>query len=45
MTNNPKVVLEEVLNTFLRQHNTEDRELSAYTVELIPHSLKLYNQT
>ena len=25
------VVLEEVLNSFLRQHNTEDGKVSAYT--------------
>ena len=29
VTNNAKVVPEEVLNSFLRQHNTEDGELSA----------------
>ena len=45
VTNNPKVVLEEVLNSFLRQHNTEDGELSAYTEELISHLPKLYNRT
>ena len=45
MTNDPKVVLEEVLNSFLRQHNTEDGELSAYTEELISHLPKLYNRT
>ena len=45
MTNDPKVVLEEVLNSFLRQHNTEDGELSAYTEELISHLTKLYNRT
>ena len=45
VTNDPKVVLEEVLNSFLRQHNTENGELSAYTEELISHLLKLYNQT
>ena len=45
MTNDPKVVLEEVFNSFLRQHNTEDGELSAYTEELISHVPKLYNQT
>ena len=44
-TNDPKVVLEEVLNSFQRQHNTEDEELSAYTEELISHLPKLYNQT
>ena len=45
VTNDPKVVLEEVLNSFLRQHNTEDGELSAYTEELISHLPKLYNWT
>ena len=45
VTNDPKVVLEEVLNSFLRQHNAEDGELSAYTEELISHLPKLYNQT
>ena len=45
VTNDPKVVLEEVLNSFLRQHNTEDGELSAYTEELISQLPKLYNRT
>ena len=45
VTNDPKVVLEEVLNSFLRQHNTENGELSAYTEELISHLTKLYNRT
>ena len=45
VTNDPKVVLEKVLNSFLRRHNTEDGELSAYTEELISHVRKLYNQT
>ena len=45
VTNDPKVVLEEVLNSFLRQHNTEDGELSAYTEELISHLPTLYNWT
>ena len=45
VTNDPKVVLEEVLYSFLRQHNTEDGELSAYTEELISHLPKLYNRT
>ena len=35
VTSDAKVVLEEVLNSFLRQHNTEDGELSAYTEELL----------
>ena len=45
VTNDPKVVLKEVLNSFLRQHNTEDGELSGYTEELISHLPKLYNET
>ena len=45
MTNDPKVVLEEAINSFLRQHNTEDGELSAYTEELIYHLPKFYNRT
>ena len=45
LTNDPKVVLEEVLNSFLRQQNSEDGELSAYTEELISHLPKLYNRT
>ena len=45
VTNDSKVVLKEVLNSFLRQHNTEDGELSAYTEELISHLPKLYNRT
>ena len=45
VTNDPKVVLEEVLNSLLRQHDTEDGELSAYTEELISHLPKFYNRT
>ena len=45
VTNDSKVVLEEVLNSFLRQHNTEEGELSEYTEELISHLPKLYNRT
>ena len=45
VTNDPKVVLEEVVNSFQRQHNTEDGDLSAYTEEWISHFPKLYNQT
>ena len=45
VTRDPKVVLEEVLNSFLRQHNTEDGKLSEYTEELISHLPKLYNRT
>ena len=44
VANDPKVVLEEVLNSFQRQHNTKDEELSAYTEELISHLPKLYNR-
>ena len=44
VTNDPKVVLEEVLNSFQHQHNTEDEELSVYTEELISHLPKLYNR-
>ena len=44
VTDDPKVVLEEVLSSFLRQHNTDDGELSAYTEELISHLPKLYNR-
>ena len=45
VTNDSKVFLEEVLHSFLRQHNTEDGELSAYTEELILHLPKIYNRT
>ena len=45
VTNDPKVVLEEVLNSFQRHQNTEDEELSAYTKQLISHLPKLYNPT
>ena len=45
VTKDPKVVLEEVLDRFQRQHNTEDEELSAYTEELISHLPKHYNRT
>ena len=45
VTNAPKVVLEEVLNSFHRHHNPEDGEQSAYTEELISHLPKLYNRT
>ena len=30
MTNDPKVAIEEVLNSFKRQHNAEEGELSHY---------------
>ena len=36
-TNNPKVVTGEVLNSFKRQHNAEDGELSDYNKNLISH--------
>ena len=42
VTNDPKV---EVLNSFQRQQNTKDEELSAYTEVMISHLTKLYNQT
>ena len=45
VTNDPKVVLEEVFNSFQRQHNTEEDGLSAYTEEVILHLPKLYNRT
>ena len=45
VTKDPKVVLEEVVNSFQRQHNTKDEELSAYTEEMISHLPKLYNRT
>ena len=45
VTNDLKVVPEEFLNSFKRQHNTEDQELSAYTEELISHLPKPYNRT
>ena len=37
VTKDPKVVLEEVLDSFQRPHNTEDEELSEYKEELISH--------
>ena len=45
VTNDPKVVLEELLNSSQRHHNTEDGEPSAYTEESISHLPKLYNRT
>ena len=45
VTNDPKVVVEEVVNSFQRQHITEDGKLSAYTEELISHLPKLCNRT
>ena len=45
VTNDTKKVLEEVLNSFVPQHNTEDEELSAHTEELILHLPKVYNRT
>ena len=43
--NNSKVVIEEVLNSFKRQHNAEDGELSEYTKNLISQPPNLYNRT
>ena len=45
VTNNPKVVIEEVLNSLKRQHNAEDGELYDYTKHLILHLPQLYNRT
>ena len=36
--------MKEVLDSFQRQHITEDGELSAYTKELISHLPRLYNR-
>ena len=44
VTNDPKVFLGEVLNSFQRQQHTADEELSAQTEELMPHLPKLYNR-
>ena len=43
--NDPKEVIEEVLNSFKRQHNAKDGELSDYTKNLISHLPKPYNRT
>ena len=43
--NDPKVVPEKVLNSFQRQHNTEEEELSVYTEELISHFPKRHHRT
>ena len=45
VTNDPKVVLEKVLSSFKRQHNTKDGELSAHPEELISHLPELYIRT
>ena len=45
VTNDPKVVVKEELNSFKRQHNAGDREFSDYTENLISHLPKLYNET
>ena len=37
--------MDEVLNSFKRQHNAEDRELSDYTKNLISYLPKVYNGT
>ena len=42
--NDPNVVVEDVLNSFKRQHNTEDVELSAYVKEVISHLPTIYNR-
>ena len=44
LTNDPKVVIEEVLNSFKRQQNAEDGELSDYTKHLISHLPQVYNR-
>ena len=41
LTSNPTVVLEKVLKSFQREHNTADGELSNYTKELISHFPRL----
>ena len=45
VTNDPNVVMEEVLNGFERQQNTEEGELSAYTNKLTSDLPTLYNFT
>ena len=45
MTNDPKVVIEEVVSSLKRRHNAEDRELSDYTKHLISQLSKPYNRT
>ena len=45
MTIDPNMVIEEVLNSFKRQHNAEEGELSDYTKNLISLVPTLYNQT
>ena len=45
VTNEPRVVIEEVLNSFKRRHNAEHGESSNYTKNLISHLPKLYNRT
>ena len=45
MTYDPKIVIDEVLNTFKRQHKGEDGTFSDYTKNLISHLRTLYNRT
>ena len=45
VTNDPSVVMEEVLSSFKRQHNTEDGELSNYSKKLTSHLPTIYNRT
>ena len=45
VTNETSLVIEEVLNSFKRQHNAENGELSVYTKELISSVAKPYNRT
>ena len=45
VTNDPNVVIEELLHGFKRLHNAEDGELSDYTKHLISHLPQVYNQT
>ena len=44
MINDPNVVIEDVLNSFKRQHDMEDVELSAYTKEVISHPRTIYTR-
>ena len=45
ISNDPGIVMVEVLQSFRRQQNTADRKLSNYTKELISHVPQLYNRT
>ena len=44
MTNDRKVVIQEVLTSFKRQHHAEDGVLSHYTKHLISHLPQLHNR-